>query len=199
MKIIAFTGYAGSGKTAALNALLSYCVLEDARTLLPEGRFPMPRGMSFAGALRSLCMAALPKVPRSYFDGTKAQKETPIPGLEPWTGRAILQHIGTEGFRAVSPNVWVDQLEHQVKGTPDIVDENWVLGVIDDVRFPNEAAMVRKYGKLYRIDRPGNAGAAGAPHESERHIDSLEVDGVILNDGTLDDLKTKVIELLRSI
>jgi hypothetical protein len=58
--------------------------------------------------------------------------------------------------------------------------------VVDDVRFPNEAALVRALGgKMIRVVRPGCVLTA---HASESQILDLAVDTEIQNVGTLDEL-----------
>lgn len=200
MKIIAFTGLAGSGKTTAQNALMTHIntMMGPRRT----GPFTLiePSALSFAGLLRDVCEKAFPYVPSSAFRGTKEQKEAQISGMpDGVTGRKILQHIGTEGFRALDPEIWVRALETRIVSIPDQRADILFLGIIDDVRFPNEAKMVRKYGKLYRIQRPHGEGAAGAPHASEQFVDSLDVDGEIINDGDLKTFKTRVLALLDTL
>lgn len=178
-RVISFTGLAGAGKTTAAEMC-------RARYLM-TGQVARP--VSFAAPLRELCKLAFPWIPPEYFDGNKAQKEAPIPNMpEEWTGRRILQHIGTEGFRAIDPDIWVKLADRSVLTMPEHV----ALMTFDDVRFSNEATMVRKHGPLYRIVRPG---LSVMSHASEREILELEVDGEIVNDGTLTDLHNKVLDV----
>jgi hypothetical protein len=63
--------------------------------------------------------------------------------------------------------------------------------VIDDVRFPNEAAMIRELGgELWRIERPGIA--YDGDHESEGGLEDITPDRVIVNDGSIDQLLEKI-------
>ena len=116
-----------------------------------------------------------------------------------WTNREIAQHIGTEGFRAVSPNVWVDYL---LKKALVEIQGGAALVVVTDGRFRSECEGVWKLGgAVWRIKRPGMAGNVGiANHKSETEQDSIkdeECQAVIDNDGTLEDLKRKVAVALR--
>ncbi|MEO2133369.1 hypothetical protein [Microbacterium sp.] len=61
-----------------------------------------------------------------------------------------------------------------------------------DVRFLDEAAIIRDNGGvLVRIIRPSTDSVADA-HRSETELDLIEVDHEVVNDGTLDDLAAKV-------
>ncbi len=187
MKVVGFSGLAGSGKTTAAEALLGQAV--DQRLSAVK--------MSFASALRMICTIAYPWVPREYFYGNKAQKETQIPGMpEGITGRKILQLIGTEAFRGIYDQTWVRLIEHQIEEAR--AQGNTDLIVIDDVRFPNELEMLKRIGAVtLRCNReqiPGTV--AGVIHESERHIPTLPVDVDIDNNGTFDELRARVRSLL---
>jgi hypothetical protein len=57
--------------------------------------------------------------------------------------------------------------------------------VVDDVRFPNEAAIVRRLGgELWRVERPGTE--RGTSHASEGELDDYPLfDRRVVNDGSL--------------
>ncbi len=63
--------------------------------------------------------------------------------------------------------------------------------VIDDVRFANEVAMIRDLGgELWRIERPSIA--YDGNHSSEGGLEDITPDRVIINDGTITQLKEKI-------
>lgn len=99
--------------------------------------------------------------------------------------RELLQRFGTEvGREQFGENFWTDRVKAQIKPGGKYV--------ISDVRFPNEADTVREAGgKVFRIKRDGT-GAVNA-HVSDTGIDSLVVDGIIPNFGTLDHLREVVL------
>ena len=68
--------------------------------------------------------------------------------------------------------------------------------VITDVRFPDEAQAIKDWGGvLWRVDRPGLVGGDG--HASETAMDDYRGwDEVIVNDGTIAELRAKVGRLL---
>ncbi len=95
--------------------------------------------------------------------------------------REALQWWGTEYRRASDPNYWVmraEQVALSLDGTP----------VFTDVRFPNEADMIRSHGGLIvavaapnaiRGDRTGEI--VSAAHASEDSMDDYEVDMHIIS------------------
>lgn len=101
--------------------------------------------------------------------------------------RRLLQAIGTEGGReTLDPDLWIKQVRPLLRK-----GRNYV---ITDVRFLNEAEFVRNHGGIVvRVERPGFGPALG--HVSDVHNDSLW-DIVIHNDGTVDDLRKRAIDLL---
>jgi hypothetical protein len=118
------------------------------------------------------------------------------PGYKPTSEnmRRLLQWWGTEYRRATDPDHWVKALAatHHPIIRPRLV--------ITDVRFPNERKWVLSQGgEVWKVVRPCVAYDYEhlAQHESERM--ALEPDGnfdrVIMNDGDLDDLERKVLEI----
>lgn len=114
------------------------------------------------------------------------------------TWRWFLQVLGTECMRdGLHSEVWVNALMSEYKpkerhlGLADVSDD-YPLWLITDVRFPNEADAVRSRGGLMvRIERH-NSDAPISLHPSETSLDNYEFDEVIVNDGTLLDLQSKV-------
>lgn len=66
----------------------------------------------------------------------------------PMTAREVLQFVGTEIFRKMYGNVWVDATLRKVQA------EGPAIAVISDCRFPNEVEGVRRVGgKVVRFTR----------------------------------------------
>ncbi len=109
------------------------------------------------------------------------------PGFISLTFRQTLQLWGTEYRRRQDPDYWVKRLEEKLVGLEKVV--------IDDVRFLNEVEMVQRLGgRVIRIDRPG---PNESTHASENELNDFDGwDGVIVNDGTLEDLAEKVREVV---
>lgn len=119
-------------------------------------------------------------------------KEEHLPGIRT-TPRHILQTLGTEwGRDCIHPEVWLMCWERAAQQSLD----SGVPVVCDDLRFPNEAALIRRLGgELWTISRPG--ATATKPHASEGGLDDYGFfDRRIINDGTLLDLHSRVKSIL---
>jgi hypothetical protein len=174
--IIGLCGHMGAGKDAAA-ALLSMLWYER---------------ISFADELKSEVAAAisdpskipseLPEYISSLILSCNREEVYAKPTSERM--RVILQFWGTDFRRAQDPDYWVKLVSHRIQPGRKYV--------ISDVRFANEAAMIReKGGVVWKIDRP--VAINGIPgHASEQAIDSIEPDVVIYNHGTLLDMAQKL-------
>lgn len=109
------------------------------------------------------------------------------------TGREYLQLYGTEAHREVfSDSFWVDQtLPLGWNPTKELV-------AITDVRFANEAERVlENKGAVWEIVRPGHGGIAEKGHSSETGLPRDLVHRTIINDGTIDELREKIVEAIK--
>ena len=112
----------------------------------------------------------------------------PVDIIQEISGREFLQFYGTEAHREVfDPEFWV-------KSLLDDPPECGLL-IITDVRFPNEAEAIREMGgEIWEIYRPETT--TPASHASEEPLSAELLDFQITNDGSLDELKEQVSELL---
>lgn len=104
--------------------------------------------------------------------------------------RRTLQRLGSEaGWMTHGEDLWLRKAERTMSEVPGPV-------VITDIRMPHEAAWVRSLGgKLWRVQRPSTGlDAAQGTHISE--AGGFEVDRVVTNDGTLEQLYETVATLL---
>ena len=137
---------------------------------------------SFANPLKDTCAAAF-GIPRADFDDD-VKKELPCELYPDWTLRKILQIVGTELFRSIWPNIWIDRFLQSAGGLRRVV--------IPDVRFINEEAATRQFkGFVIRVEDPRKPPNTDL-HQSEMEIPRLNYDHWINNDGTLDDLASRV-------
>lgn len=124
------------------------------------------------------------------------------PGL--MTAREVMQFAGTEIFRKMYPNVWVDATLRQIK------EDKPLLAVITDVRFINEVEGIQSInyqsncpynGKVLRLTRDIFKGQD--QHESEIALDNIPIeqyDLVIDNHSmTIAEQNIELDKLLRSI
>lgn len=99
--------------------------------------------------------------------------------------RQILQWWG-DYRRAQNPGYFVWRLARELREEQGNV-------VITDVRFPNEAAMVRQLGgQIWQIRRPGYE-AGGTGHASDTDGSEFAPDRVLVNDRSLEDLRATVL------
>lgn len=122
----------------------------------------------------------------------RSAKERPID----WLGkspRQLLQTLGTEwGRKLVADDLWLRLAERRLN---DLEADGFVAAVIADVRFDNEAEMIRaRGGEVWRIDR--EPATAAAEHVSEAGISPHLIDRVIDNTGTPDQTRRLVQEAL---
>lgn len=168
--IIGLTGLAGSGK-------------DSVRAVLEQHGYT---GLAFADPIRAMVRALFESAGISLLHMTARHlKEEPIPQLG-FSYRQLAQTLGTEWGRALGQDIWVklatarmDELLGATFGP--------VQFVISDVRFPNEAALIRsRGGQIWHVVRPGVERVRA--HESEAHALAIPADYTILNDSTLDAL-----------
>ena len=143
--------------------------------------------VSFAAPLKRAVWRLLDDLNLEGFRYARTDKEAIIPELGV-SARHMMQTLGTEWGRAcIHPDFWVMIARAE---TQRILAYGGSV-VIDDVRFPNEAAMIRELGgELWRIERPGIA--YNGDHESEGGLEDITPDRVIVNDVSIDQLLEKI-------
>ena len=143
--------------------------------------------VSFAAPLKEAVSHMLHELGLPDFTYAYTDKEAIIPEVGV-SARHMMQTLGTEWGRAcIHPDFWV--MIARAKAERIMADGRSV--VVDDVRFPNEAAMIRDLGgELWRIDRPGVS--YNGDHSSEGGLEDITPDRVIVNDGTIPQLKENI-------
>jgi len=208
--ILGFAGKAASGKTTAAKHLAP---LLDRETLI------VPMAMVLRDEVEDFLRgcAAEEYVPLVYgdqddklrvfyLDETKALRQCPQwqtfideneaiqdrPGQTALSVRRILQWWGTEYRRAQDPDYWTKAWERKVRH----FDLTRIHVLVDDVRFMNELIAIKGLrGLILKIERPGFAAAGN--HASETSLDHFsDWDRVILNNGSLEEFKSKVEDLV---
>lgn len=169
MKIIGIIGKMGAGKTTISDYVISH----------NNNVYKL----SFASLLKDMILKS----------GLCTKEE--LWGKKTDFSRLMLQKIGTDIIRnQIDQDFWVKKMKEVIDGLSEI-NEN-VKIIIDDVRFKNEADLIKKYKNsvLIRVDRPSIKSTSS--HRSEIEQDKIEVDMAILNDGSLEDLEAKTKELI---
>lgn len=173
MKIIGITGRARSGKDTLANFLVEHGEAER---------------MSFANPVRRFISKLTGIKMDDLLDGPL--KEQPLPEFGGKSPRQMMQTLGTEwGRDLIDPNLWITvarkELEfaanYPLAWRPELV-------VFSDVRFENEAAMIRELGgQIIHIRRPG--AEAVNSHVSEAGVRVAHGDVVVNNEFGLDHLR----------
>ncbi len=147
--------------------------------------------VSFADAMRSMIKQLL--VSCGYSPGHAellllSEKEKRIDELGK-SPRQLMQLLGTDwGRHLIHEDMWVMAAKKRLDALEDF------NVVFDDVRFENEAKMIRINGGLIvHIDRGLDS---FDPHCSEAGIMRRNADAVVENDGSLEDLYFKVFQAI---
>lgn len=183
MVLIGFTGKARSGK----NTAGAFCARAFGFT-----------EYAMAGPLKAMLDVGLGLDARHF--QTTEEKEAVIP----WLGvsyRHTAQTLGTEwGRERVNQDLWLLVAEqvierHRRAGCPGIV--------ITDIRFENEAAMVRRLGGtvVHVLSDCAQSGMldASKSHASERGVAIGPYDRVLRNYGTIEALERGTADIINSL
>jgi len=210
--IIGVCGFIGSGKDTIADYLTNFHGF---------------RRESFANSLKD-AVAQVFGWDRTMLEGRTKQAREWREQVDPWwserlkmpnlTPRLMLQLWGTEVCRkAFHDDIWIASLENKLRNSTDDI-------VISDCRFPNEIKSIKAAGGIIVWVRRGelpewyedavnsNRGETGnfvwatsrsrlekiGIHASETAWVGTNFDAVLSNDGTIDDLMTKVKDLVSS-
>lgn len=171
MKIVCISGKAQHGKDTTAKLLEETLEAQGNRVLIAH----------YGDLVKYVC--------KNFFgwDGKKDEK-----------GRTLLQRVGTDKIRAVSPDYWVDFIVSIL----DIFCDEWDYVLIPDTRFPNEYEIYETYGMdaiLLRVVRPNFVSPLTEEqqkHASETALDDYQYDAIVtkfeykpLRSFTADDIK----------
>lgn len=128
--------------------------------------------LSFAEPLK-LSLMQLTGLNKEYFYDIKL-KESLIPGLN-YTPRALMQKFGTEFVREmIDYNFWIWRMRNQIS------EYSHKKLIIDDVRFHNEASLIRgNGGAVLHLDRNFESPTKHNEHQSEQELPILIEDYVV--------------------
>jgi len=214
--IIGISGHARSGKDTVGTMIATAAVHDDT--------YPKFEHKKFAGYVKQVA-SLLTGIPLHYFEVDHIKrsylpKEWNDQNLIRLVGdvddarmtiREMLQKIGTDCIREnLHPNAWVNALmKDYKKPATEAIEKtggytnhphpmNFPNWIITDVRFPNEFDAIKERGGiLIRVNRDN---LAEDVHISEVALDKEKRwDYVIDNNGTLEQLSTKVGEIWKDI
>lgn len=176
--IIALTGPKGSGKDTV--AAILYDSIPNVKTI------------AFADPIKQKVMHLFDLADTSQYDLFK--RTTVSYNLKDHlthtvTGRHLVREIGML-MRSYDPDQFNDYVKEAIHGSPDSI---WV---ITDLRFDNEYMMIRDMkGLIVKVSNPNIQ--QHDLHITERGFDDSLVDHVIINDGTILDLKVKLYDFAK--
>lgn len=170
MKVICITGKARHGKDTVAGMMAEIMRNDGKRVLIAH----------YGDLVKYIC--------KTFFgwDGKKDEK-----------GRTMLQYVGTDKIRAVSPDYWVDFIANVLT----IFQGEWDYVLIPDCRFPNEYEVMQHYGfdttlvRVLRTDFESDLTDAQKKHPSETAMDEYPCHYTIGNSGSLDLLRRKTEKL----
>lgn len=195
-RIIGFTGRKGAGKDTLAAAIKSELGQDDLDVIT----------FQFAGPIKAFCRAVF-GWSEAHTDGELKETVDPRWGITP---RRAMQTLGTEWGRGLHPNLWVESMRDRVKAAPyDVI-------LITDVRFDNEAEMIREMGGVVvEVFRPRAVTHSGPVkrfclrvlswigfartdrHASEAGVHRHLIDYTADNSGTREQLEAQAPEILR--
>jgi hypothetical protein len=180
--LIGLCGYIGAGKTTVANLLVE------------EHEFD---ALAFADKLKTVVDDVF-CLNEWEMRNDQTWKTTPHPKLGGHTPREVYQQLGTEGFRSINPDVWLNYLKQKLA---DDYEADYTDIVVTDVRFVNEAkAIIEMDGIIVVVRREGIA--QSSEHASEAGL--IEIIKhcpvqILENNGTLDELGLEVASLVRGL
>jgi len=159
MKIICISGKAEHGKTTTAKIIKAILSERGYRVLVTN----------YAGVLKFICTA--------FFDWDGKKDET---------GRALLQHVGTDVVRRQDPNYWVNFM----KSVLTLFQGEWDYVIIDDVRFKNEIEGLEDSFDVIslRVNRPNYENRLTEEqrnHPSETELDDYNFNYIMYNPGDI--------------
>ena len=128
-------------------------------------------------------------------------------------GRAGLIWLGEGAREHFNKDIWIKKLQQNmreiIKQSSCIINKDYAVFFVTDMRYENEAEalwkMSKEVGAEYysvRIERPGHENKLTKEQRenpSETSLDNYAFDYVIVNDGTYDDFKRKVRQVMDDI
>lgn len=141
--------------------------------------------IAFADPLKAVALAADPKLRQAVQGAGWEEVKRQHP-----TARIFLQHLGSAVREHVDPNAWINAALRKIKPGGRYV--------ITDCRYKNEAEIIKSMGGyVVKVERPGFGPIND--HASEHEMADWDFDAILRNTGTLDDLRSRVSTLLRTL
>ena len=170
MKVICISGKSGSGKDTTAEIMRKELCNDGHKVII----------MHFADLLKYIC--------RTFCNWNGEKDEA---------GRSLLQTVGTN-IRKRHFDYWVGFIVDMLI----FFGDSWDYVIIADHRYPNEFEVLKQAGKQWNFDvvsvetvrenYVNNLTTEQQLHESETALNDFIRDFQIINEGSLDDLRTKI-------
>lgn len=116
-------------------------------------------------------------------------KDKPNELLNGKTPRQVMFSF-SDWARSIDPYVFIKPVEQKIQ---KFIYQLEGRLVISDIKFDNEAEMIKRHGGLiWHIERKNNPFSVKTEHESEHGIDDKYIDRIIWNDGDMDQLRAEI-------
>jgi hypothetical protein len=175
-EVIGLTGYAQSGKDTVASILVEKYGY---------------RRIAFADKIRDFLYGINPMVacsPTGYLQDLVNLVGWDNAKQEPQV-RRLLQDLGISARELLDENIWITSALSKVNSGERVV--------VTDVRFENEAMMIKHLGgQLWRVKRVGFGPVN--EHISESELDGYKVDQIFVNNGSIEDLEVLVTTRMRN-
>ena len=121
---------------------------------------------------------------------TLKEKIVPEFGITP---RQAMQGIGSAFRNTFGPDFWLNSFAGRVK--PYKAETHGTIIYVADLRLPHEVEWLKEHydATIIKIDRPDlDLGGAVYQHHTEKYVDCIPYDRLVVNDGSLKDLYRKL-------
>ena len=182
--LIGLSGRAGSGKDTTANLLIGEFLKQGAQV----------KTLAFAGKLKEVICDVFGLDLVVFED--RLMKNNPMMALGGRTPREVAQFLGTEAFRSIRSEVWVDCAMRQARKYL----AQGISVIVTDCRFLNEADAISSYGgHIVSLVRDS---VEVYDHPSENSISVIKsqfASCTIQNNGSMDELAVEVGKFFDSI
>ena len=134
-------------------------------------------------------------------------------GLKDESGREGLIWLGEGAREHFDNDIWIKKLLRNmweiIKQSSCIINKDYAVFFVTDMRYENESEALWKFAKevgadyySVRIERPGHENILTKEQRknpSETSLDNYAFNYVVINDGTYDDFKRKVHQVMDDI
>jgi len=155
--------------------------------------------MAYADGLKEKCMkdfdlsrkqlyGSLKEVPDTRYVKIMSESDTVY-----WTPREIIQFIGTDCYRAINNDFWIELLLKRIN------NEQLSNVIITDARFPNEVKALKDLGAHHiHIMRDNAVKIHGSDHASETSLNDVQADFTVYNNKDFVNLFLEAAKIIKA-